>query len=107
MSDSDNEAADRFARTDQEEEIDRQTENHTDPIDQPEAPLGRTPEPEAPLGRTPEPPVPVFEPRVKTEGHREICAILLPTLLHVVRDELFIHRGPREQVREACSRSLA
>lgn len=97
MSDSDNEAADHFARTDQEEEIDRQTENHTDPIDQPEAPLGRTPEP----------PVPVFEPRVKTEGHREICAILLPTLLHVVRDELFIHRGPREQVREACSRSLA
>lgn len=45
-----------------------------------------------------------FEPRIKSEGHRKICSIVLPVLLCVMKDERFCRAGPRDQVREACYR---
>lgn len=57
--------------------------------------------------QTPERPAqPVFSPLVNSKGHQQICEILLPVLLEVLRDEKYALKGPRDQVREACYRSL-
>lgn len=54
----------------------------------------------------PSPEMPKIEPHVNTEGHRKICATLLPVLFAVMVDPRYKDRGPREQVREACFRSM-
>lgn len=54
----------------------------------------------------PEPELP-FMPRVQTRGHQEICNILLPVLLQVMKDSQWSTRTPREQVREACYRIIS
>ena len=50
---------------------------------------------------------PVVEPHVNTEGHRNICSILLPQLFWVMKDPRYAGRSPRDQVREACDRHMA
>lgn len=50
---------------------------------------------------------PILKPHVNSEGHRNICSILLPQLFWVMKDPRFAGRSPRDQVREACDRHMA
>ena len=50
--------------------------------------------------------LPTMQPHVKSEGHRKICDILLPELFSVLNDPLYANKTPREQVREACYRTM-
>lgn len=49
---------------------------------------------------------PVLEPHVNSEGHRQICSILLPRLFAVMRDPQYSRKSPRDQIREACYRLM-
>ena len=53
-----------------------------------------------------EPEPPVFTPAHSTEGHRAICKTLLPILFAVIREDQWRGRAPRDQIREACWRTM-
>lgn len=59
---------------------------------------------ERPVPARPVPPV--FTPRHNTEGHRKICETLLPILFAVIGEEAWSSCTSRDQIREACWRTL-
>ena len=87
-------------------------EDPPDPPDLPDLPDPADPPEDRAAVAAPEPSpephqqLPEFTPHVRTDGHRTICAVLLPALVTVLRDPALRNKTPREHVRRACQRHL-